>query len=256
MFVRIVQFKINISLLKEYRQFYQKTIITKLQEMPGCQFVGLIQSSSHQDEFISMTFWDTQYHADSFEKSGVYKNLNQQSKPFYSEANEWKIELSEDLKLDYKPISDEPTLKEYMVTAQTASQNAIHPENPKMYVRFVAHKIKDGKVAEFKRLYSEEILPVLKATRGCRFVYLTENYREKREFISVTIWDSQQDAQNYETGGQFEELVKKIKHTFSDLCQWKMALEKDTSGQVTTSEDLSISHYSVVTGKRFNKNIK
>jgi heme-degrading monooxygenase HmoA len=252
MFVRLVKCKIDLRLLEQYRQFYEKTIITKFQEMPGCQFVGLIQSSSSPEDFISMTFWDSRKNADKFEKSGIYQSLVQQSKPYFSESSEWKIELSKDLELKYQPISEEPVLKEYKVAAQTEDQ---HPEpltNPRMYVRFVSIKVREGKEKEFKQIYLKEIIPALQKTKGCRFVYLTENLQKNNEFISVTIWDSKVDAEIYENSGQFNALVKKIKHTLSDLYQWKMALENETGKQIITSNDLSVSRYTLVTGKSIN----
>jgi heme-degrading monooxygenase HmoA len=69
--------------------------------------------------------------------------------------------------------------------------------------------------------------------------------------ISVTIWNSKEDADKYERSGLFEELIEKVKHTFSELFQWKMALEKDVQGRINTSGDLKVAHYNMVMGRRF-----
>ncbi|MFQ5584099.1 MAG: antibiotic biosynthesis monooxygenase family protein, partial [Calditrichia bacterium] len=121
-----------------------------------------------------------------------------------------------------------------------------------MYVRIVSAKIQPGKMEEFRNLYSTEIIPALRETPGCRYAFLTENLQEENEIISVTIWDSKEDAQYYEESGRFEELTKKVAHTLSSLYQWKMALQKKTGERVKTSDDLKVTHYNVVTGKKFD----
>jgi heme-degrading monooxygenase HmoA len=107
---------------------------------------------------------------------------------------------------------------------------------------------------EFKKLYADIIIPTLKKTPGCQYAYLTESMQEENQIISLTIWDSKEDADRYEKSGRFKELVEKVKHTFSELYQWKMALEKETGKKAKTSEDLEVSRYSVVTGKSFPEN--
>ena len=76
---------------------------------------------------------------------------------------------------------------------------------------------------------------------------LTYDVRQSR----VTIWDSQEAAEQYESSGQYLACLTKLKHTFSRLYQWKMALERDKDLQVKTSDDVSLSHYTVVAGKCF-----
>jgi heme-degrading monooxygenase HmoA len=121
-----------------------------------------------------------------------------------------------------------------------------------MYVRIVSAKIQEGKLGEFRHLYTKEVLPALKKTPGCRYAFLTEKIQEENEIISCTIWDSKEDAQHYEDSGRFAELTKKVEHTLSGLYQWKMALQKKSGKEVRTSEDLKVTHYNVVTGKKFH----
>ena len=72
------------------------------------------------------------------------------------------------------------------------------------------------------------------------------------EFLSVSIWSSKADAEEYENSGMFEDLTKKIKHTFSHFYLWKMALEQESKRQIQTSEDMKIDHYTMVAGKSFS----
>ena len=66
-----------------------------------------------------------------------------------------------------------------------------------------------------------------------------------------TMWESKEDADDYEKSGRFDELTEKLKHTFAELYQWKMTLEKEGVRQAVTSEDLAVKYYSIVTGKSF-----
>jgi heme-degrading monooxygenase HmoA len=88
--------------------------------------------------------------------------------------------------------------------------------------------------------------------QGCRYAFLTEGVEERNEVISLTIWDSKQAADVYESSGLFRKLTKKVQHTFSELYQWKMAAERRSSVQVTTTEDLNVKGYHVVSGKTFH----
>lgn len=252
MFMRFVQLKVNPVHMETIRPFYDKIVIPELQEMPGCLFAGLIQSSVHPHEYISMTLWNTKQNAEAYEKSGTYQKLFNQIKPLLAESTEWKIQLSENLELQYMPVPEETLLKQYTVTVQTEEKNTVPEDNPRMYVRIVSPRLQKGKLEEFRKIYSEEIVPVLRATKGCHYAYLVEGIQDKNDVISVTIWDSQEDAEMYEKSGRFAELTEKVKHTFSQLYQWKMALEKEVRGRVKTSEELKVSHYNLVTGKSFH----
>ena len=104
----------------------------------------------------------------------------------------------------------------------------------------------------FQQIFSKEIVPVLQRTSGCRYIYLTESMQEDDEVVSITVWDSKHDADVYEQSGLFEDLVQKVKHTFSHVYQWKMQLEKKNPGKIKTSEDMKIEYYGLVSGRRFD----
>jgi heme-degrading monooxygenase HmoA len=120
-----------------------------------------------------------------------------------------------------------------------------------MYLRIVSVKLKPGKLEEYKRVYESEIIPALRATKGCRHAYLTTPKTGDNEAISVTLWDSKVDADAYEQSGLFRQLLEKTKHLYSELFQWKMHLDNLHRGQAATSEDLQVHGYTVVTGRSF-----
>ncbi len=251
MFMRFLQLQIDSQSVSEFKNFYEATISPRLQKMHGCLFAGLI--TSNKNEFISLTFWESLEDAENYEKAGVFKNLFDESKPFLSESTEWKINLSENMELEYAPVTEEPVIKKYTVQTSAAmdDDDKITSSNTNLFVRIVSLKIHKGKLEEFKKLYNEIIIPELKSVKGCRHAYLIESINEENDFISLTSWDNKKAADEYESSGKFSELVNKVKHTFSQFYLWKMALEKDYNAKVQTTEDLKVEGYNLVTGKNF-----
>jgi quinol monooxygenase YgiN len=250
MFMRLVQLNIDLQKAAEFRESYAKEVIDKLRKTPGCRFVGLIESGAEESEFISLTLWDEQKQAEHYEQSGVYEELLAKIKPYLQNSSEWKIQLSENLELEYKPVSEEPVIKKYSVQAQTDSSRTGNIDS-RLYVRIVSLSIQEGKQDDFKKIYTNEIIPALLATKGCRYAYLTQSVQDDNGFISVTIWDSKNDADLYESSGKFKDLVDKVSHTFSQFYRWKMALENDYDANIRTSEDMKVERYNLVTGKNF-----
>jgi heme-degrading monooxygenase HmoA len=249
--MRLLQVKLNPVFIEKFKEFYETAVIPQLQKMPGCIFGGLIKSGPEIDEFISLTFWETQQNAEDYESSDTYKDLISQAKPFFSESNEWKIQLSDKMELEYAPVTEEPVVKKYSVEVQKEKDDKLKFQSSQMHVRIVSLKIQEDKLDEFKKVYLEKVIPALKETDGCRHVFLTESINEKDEFISVTIWDNKEYADNYETSGRFDELIGMVKHTFSHFYLWKMELEKEYSAKIKTTDDMKVDNYNVVTGKSF-----
>jgi heme-degrading monooxygenase HmoA len=249
MFMRLVQAKYDPAALTVIRQVYENKIIPQLQQMKGCLFACLIKSEMDVDEGLSMTLWDTQENAESYVYSGMFQVLVDEIKPYLQVSTEWKMQLSKDIKLEYKPVAEEPVISSHQTLAQL--DNALPVEI--MYLRLLSLKIQPGKMDEFVRIYQQEILPQLKNVAGCRYAYLSTSGEDKNEAISITIWNSKQAVEHYEDSGVFKNLMDKARHTYSELYQWKIALENDRSGHIVTSEDPSLKYYSIISGKSFGK---
>lgn len=251
MYMRLVQVKVKPDRLGEQRRMYDEEVIPVLQKVPGCLFANLIESEHHPGECISMTLWHSREEAEQYERSGTFHELLRRASPFLAESSEWKIHLSEDLTLQYEPVPQEPVVKKYEVTASDNAGLPSRRQSTALFVRIVSPQIREEKLGEFKRIYTDQVLPTLRQVKGCRYAYLTENAQEEHRVISVTIWDSKQDAEAYEQGGVFAALKAKLEHTFAEVYQWKMQLEKDSGGQVVTSEEMTVDGYRVVAGKSF-----
>ena len=251
MYMRLVHMKVKSERLGEHHKMYDEEVIPALQNVPGCMFANLIENEHHPGECISMTLWRTREQADQYGRSAKFKELLEKATPFLADSSEWKIHLSEDLTLQYEEVREEPEVHAYEVTAGESAAGPPRKQSTALFIRIVSPHIRDEKLEEFKSIYINDILPALRQVKGCRYAYLTENAKEKNRIISVTIWDSKQDAEAYELSGLFETLKTKLEHTFAEIYQWKMQLEKDSGGQVVTSEEMTVGGYKVVAGKSF-----
>ena len=251
MFMRFLQLEIKPEYINEFKKFYEYIVFPRLQQTRGCLFAGLIKSGPKANEFVSITFWETKIYAENYEKQGIFQDLLKESKPYLTESAEWKIHLFDNSELEYAPVSEEPVIKKYSVQARKSEEEKFTISDSNMYVRIVSAKVQEGKIEEFKKLYTEIIIPQLKSVKGCEYAYLIESTSEDDEFISLTIWDSKESADIYEATGKFNLLVKQISHTFSHFYLWKMALQKEYDPKLQASESMKIEHYNLVTGKSF-----
>lgn len=84
-----------------------------------------------------------------------------------------------------------------------------------MFVRMTFISIKPEHIEESKRMFQQEIVPAVRQQKGNENIMLLEPTDESDQYISLTIWQSREDAQQYETSGKYKELVDKARHTFS-----------------------------------------
>jgi len=249
MFMRLFHLKTRSEKVGTLKSFYDAIVISELQKIDGCLFAGLLLNNTDITEAISLTLWDTQQHAEEYEASGLFEKLLNQAKPFLVESTEWKIQLSEDLELEYKPGDEDLNLEHFNVTVNERVKEDLFNQHSKMYIRIVSHILQKDKIEEFRDIFTDQIISGLQSTKGCRYSYLIESMHQDNEVISLSIWDSKEDAINYEKSGAFDNLVNKLRPTFSQFYQWKMELDKDSAKKVSTSDDLKVTHYRVVTGK-------
>ncbi len=251
MYMRFVQLRIKPEQLDELRIVYERDIIPALQKVDGCLFASLIHAAGHEDECISMTLWEHPRKAEAYEKGGVYAALLEHISGYLADSSEWRVHLSRDLTVEYGPVQEEPVVKAFDVPG-TRPADLQAQKTGGLFVRIVSPQIRPGMMGEFRRIYDQEVLPALRQVPGVRYAAVTENVHRPDEAISITIWDSKQDADSYEISGKFDALTEKVKSTFTGVYQWKMQLERETGSQVVTSGDPSGEGYSVVAGKSFS----
>lgn len=251
MFMRLVQMKVKEGHVEGLRSHYGQHIIPVLEKTTGCRYAGLMKSIHHAEECISLTLWENESDADAYERSGLFNSLLDETRPYLLESSESRLQLSHDLTLEYVPVPEEPVVSKLPVTARGDPVSSREEQRNPMWVRIVSLKLRPGKLAEFTRLYSDQVIPTLRKVKGCRYIYLTERSDKKDEILSVTSWDSKEAAEEYEESGLFARLLESQSDTLSELYRWKLEDGKLEGGLSATSDDPTVEHFDVVVGKAF-----
>ena len=84
-----------------------------------------------------------------------------------------------------------------------------------MVVRLTRFHVSPEKVKEAKKIYQKEIVPEVKKQKGNTNVMLLEPTDGSNEYISFTAWETDADAESYESSGKYKMLVEKIKLMFT-----------------------------------------
>jgi heme-degrading monooxygenase HmoA len=251
MFMRLLKVEVDPEGLHLLQNLYSERVLGALEGVPGCRFAGLMQSIHHPDTCLSLTLWNTPEDAAAYERSGLFAQLLEESRLFFSESLEYSIKLSEDLQVEYVPVRSGPVVKSFPIAEQSETEQTGEDARRAVWLRIVSLKILPGKKDEFKKLYREHSIPALRSAPGCRYVYLLESGEDLDEVFSVTIWDSREHAAEYEASGVFERLLMLQKDTLSDLAQWKARLGVKEEQKAMSTDDVLVEHYTVLTGKSF-----
>jgi len=251
MLVRIVEAAARENRGPALESVYQDLVMPELEKTPGCLFAGLLQSINTPGNYASLTIWESEKQILDYTESGMYEKNLDHVRPYLEDSAEWKIQLSKKDTIEYVPIKQEPIVKSYPVELNEANlPDAV--EGNLRYLRVLSLKVMTGKENEFKKIYKNEIQQALKKIPGCRYSFLADNTLRDKEYLSITIWDDLEAVTLYEEGGAFKTLLNKVKHTLSELYQWKMALENTSKSKYSvTSKDIDISKFTLVTGRKF-----
>ena len=249
MYMRFVNLKVREGKMRGLAEFYEQRIIPALEETQGCLYASLLQPSREGDECVSMTMWRNQKAAEAYEKSGLYDVLLDESDEFLAHVSEWKVRLSGNQKGDVPQLQD-PDVEAYPVTVAGMGEVPDAVGSQKFFVRIVAARIESGRFEQLKETYDREIKPALMATKGCRAVFLAESAGGGSRALSVTVWDSEEEAIRHELSGALDELIAKVSEYFSGLYQWRLSLDPSGERGAVTGKDLDVRGFQVVTGRR------
>ncbi|OGU31969.1 MAG: hypothetical protein A2X67_10740 [Ignavibacteria bacterium GWA2_55_11] len=100
-----------------------------------------------------------------------------------------------------------------------------------MVIRFVQVRVHDPHARSLVLAYEKTVIPALKATEGCLAASLLQNNKDPYECVSMTLWRSATDAQNYERSGHFASLVEAMRPYFAESTEWKIQLGSDLTVQ-------------------------
>ncbi len=249
MFMRFVNLKVKEGRLRDLARFYEDRVIPAIQESGGCLYASLLQPSDDDQECVSMTIWRSSEAAEAYETSGVYDELLDDSDEFLAEVSEGRVQSSSEQSGTFSALQD-PEIEAYPVEVAAVGDvvDAVGPHQ--FFVRIVSARVESGRFDELKKRFDEEIKPALMVTKGCRAVFLVENVKRRSRALSVTVWDSEEDAIRHELSGAFDEMVAKVSEFFSGLYQWRLALDTSQQRSSVSGKDLKVRGFQVMTGRR------
>jgi heme-degrading monooxygenase HmoA len=249
--MRLLDVEVDKDGIDLLRKLYDEKVITALSAVKGCRFAGLIQSVTKPERCLSLTLWDTPDDTAAYERSGLFGELIQESSIFFTNTVEYTIRLSEDLRVEYVPVSKDPVVHSYPIAAQSGTGKDAAGLTQDLWVRIVSLKILSGRMEEFKKLYRDHSIPALRAAPGCLFVYLLENDENRDEVFSVTIWKTREAALAYEKSGVFERLIEIQKETLCGRAQERLLTGGGEQSTSRGTADILVEHYSILAGRSF-----
>ena len=83
-----------------------------------------------------------------------------------------------------------------------------------MFVRLTFLDFLPHQVENAKKIFNDEIVPVVKVQKGNIGIWLLEPTDHNDQFISLTEWATQADADSYDSSGTYRELVDKVKSMY------------------------------------------
>jgi len=115
-----------------------------------------------------------------------------------------------------------------------------------MFMRLLQIKLNPDYIEQFKNFYDVTVLPQLQKMPGCIFAGLIKSGPDNAEFISLTFWETQLNAEEYEKSGVFQGLVNQAKPFLSESTEWKIQLsDKMELEYAPVTEEPVIKKYSV-----------
>lgn len=84
-----------------------------------------------------------------------------------------------------------------------------------MFVRLTYLNFLPGKLEEARRIYHDELVPVVKKQKGNLDCRLLDPVDKNDDYISMTVWDNKEDADAYQTSGVYRQLVDRVKDMYS-----------------------------------------
>ena len=97
MFVRLTYFGFKSEKIKELKKFYNEVAIPTLKKQKGNLECRLFEPVDKKEDYISMTTWEKKEDAETYHNTGVYKNLVDQVRPFFSKEPVLRVYESEEV---------------------------------------------------------------------------------------------------------------------------------------------------------------
>lgn len=83
-----------------------------------------------------------------------------------------------------------------------------------MWIRMIEIYIDPENLEEFRKIYSERILPAILAHKGNIHAFLMESQDRPGQIISFSSWKTREEGNIYESSGDYVKNVNQVKHLF------------------------------------------
>lgn len=98
-----------------------------------------------------------------------------------------------------------------------------------MYLRFVKVDTQGADLRSVQEFYQQKVLPLLQQQGSCRFASLLQATSRAEECISMTLWDTPEEADRYEQGDAYRSLVEEGAQIVSGTAEWHVRLSEGES---------------------------
>ena len=115
-----------------------------------------------------------------------------------------------------------------------------------MYLRLFKLKVKTEFASRYIDFYKNKVIQELHKVSGCQFAGLLENRTDKNRFISMTFWNSPQNAGAYEKSDLYKQLLEENKTYLAESSEWNIQLSDDLTIQYEpVPQEPSVTQYTV-----------
>jgi heme-degrading monooxygenase HmoA len=199
-------------------------------------------------ECISLTIWNSRKESIDYEESGLYRKLVDELRPFFVESTEWKLELSENLSLEYTPIKVEPTVERF--DDPVAGSDNISRLKAKPFAAHILEiTVREDQSGAFEAKFTFDIHPKYQAHKGFIDLILV---REHHKFHIVSFWDETVDIGSTSGIYSVDQLLESVYKILPSFVRQQI---DHGSGMRTSasSEDIKSTVYRCLTAEWFTK---
>lgn len=84
-----------------------------------------------------------------------------------------------------------------------------------MFMRILWGKVKPGMWEAFERHYNERVIPTTRDMKGLERRRLLQGVDDPNEGMSVTVWKTMEDLENYLNNPKRQEMAKEVEHLYT-----------------------------------------
>jgi len=84
-----------------------------------------------------------------------------------------------------------------------------------MYIRMLWGRLRRGMWDEYEKYYNDHIEPLTRGRNGFRGRQLLRSAENPDEGMSVTVWDTRQDLDNYDRSPERQQASREVDHMYT-----------------------------------------